>query len=384
MKELNNCYMSIVGVGDSYYAFDENTYEIQKLNDKSKEIFEYLIENREWPKDNMSGRELIQIAMSIKKGNFFSENKKKYINGQNIESFVVSFPIQHKCNLRCKYCFAHGGDVYEGTNREMQIQVIDKFVERIKEKNTVKKIRLEFVSGGENFIDKKKYIEIVDHFKMSMEKNDIELNIFTESNGTLLDSEIIDYLDKNNISLGISIDGPKGIHDEMRCYVDGRGSYNTIIDNLNKCYSKSKKNIWVLSVVTSNTKSLAEIIEHNMLLGVDSMELRIVRGSEENDFCLSEKNLQHFVGLYEELVNYFKEKPERIKNIYNNYDSFGKILMRLITKNKIVYRCQAGKNKFSITADGDIYPCDSFVGMKGMKIGNVYYDEVNEEVLQYF
>ena len=58
---------------------------------------------------------------------------------------------------------------------------------------------------------------------MSMEKNDIELNIFTESNGTLLDSEIIDYLDKNNISLGISIDGPKGIHDEMRCYVDGRG-----------------------------------------------------------------------------------------------------------------------------------------------------------------
>ena len=85
-------------------------------------------------------------------------------------------------------------------------------------------------------------------------------------------------------------------------------------------------------MVTSNTKSLAEIIEHNMLLGVDSMELRIVRGSEENDFCLSEKNLQHFVGLYEELVNYFKEKPERIKNIYNNYDSFGKILMRLITK----------------------------------------------------
>ena len=151
MKELNNCYMSIVGVGDSYYAFDENTYEIQKLNDKSKEIFEYLIENREWPKDNMSGRELIQIAMSIKKGNFFSENKKKYINGQNIESFVVSFPIQHKCNLRCKYCFAHGGDVYEGTNREMQIQVIDKFVERIKEKNTVKKIRLEFVSGGGKF-----------------------------------------------------------------------------------------------------------------------------------------------------------------------------------------------------------------------------------------
>ncbi len=58
--------------------------------------------------------------------------------------------------------------------------------------------------------------------------------------------------------------------------------------------------------------------------------------------------------------------------------------MRLITKNKIVYRCQAGKNKFSITADGDIYPCDSFVGMKGMKIGNVYYDEVNEEVNVYY
>ena len=79
MKELNNCYMSIVGVGDSYYAFDENTYEIQKLNDKSKEIFEYLIENREWPKDNMSGRELIQIAMSIKKEIFFQKIRKNIL-----------------------------------------------------------------------------------------------------------------------------------------------------------------------------------------------------------------------------------------------------------------------------------------------------------------
>lgn len=46
----------------------------------------------------------------------------------------------------------------------------------------------------------------------------------------------------------------------------------------------------------------------------------------------------------------------------NDNDYLGKILRRIILRRIVTHRCQAGKNKVSITANGQLFPCDSFVG----------------------
>ena len=70
--------------------------------------------------------------------------------------------------------------------------------------------------------------------------------------------------------------------------------------------------------------------------------------------------------------------------IANNNDSFGKYFKRLLLRQTVHYRCFAGKNKISITAKGEIYPCDSFCGIEDFYVGSVINSEDNDFVRQLF
>lgn len=54
------------------------------------------------------------------------------------------------------------------------------------------------------------------------------------TNGTLLNGEIMEYLDKNMGNIVLSIDGRKEINDNVRVRVDGSGSYDSILPKIKK------------------------------------------------------------------------------------------------------------------------------------------------------
>jgi uncharacterized protein len=53
-----------------------------------------------------------------------------------------------------------------------------------------------------------------------------------DTNGTLLDRDKIKYFIDSDVSLQISLDGPKEIQDQFRVYKNGRGSFDRIMRNL--------------------------------------------------------------------------------------------------------------------------------------------------------
>ena len=61
-----------------------------------------------------------------------------------------------------------------------------------------------------------------------------KLSFTITSNGSLLNDDIIQYFYKHDISLVISLDGPRVIHDQNRVFANGRGTFDTIIENLNR------------------------------------------------------------------------------------------------------------------------------------------------------
>ena len=315
MKELNNCYMSIVGVGDSYYAFDENTYEIQKLNDKSKEIFEYLIENREWPKDNMSGRELIQIAMSIKKGNFFSENKKKYINGQNIESFVVSFPIQHKCNLRCKYCFADEGE-YNGHKGVMSVETAKKAIDYVvKRSGPRRNIEIDLF-GGEPTMIMDTIKEIIAYARENEKAWKKNIRFTMTTNATLLNEDMMDFMDKEMGNIILSLDGRKEVNDNVRIKVDGSGSYDDILPNIKRMIEKrdKSKHYYVRGTFTGANTDFYEDVKAMVNEGFREISIEPVVLEKGHFLELKEEHLpeifENYDKLYNEMVRRKKEGDE--------------------------------------------------------------------------
>lgn len=68
----------------------------------------------------------------------------------------------------------------------------------------------------------------------------------------------------------------------------------------------------------------------------------------------------------------------------NENDTYGKILLRIIIQSGVTRRCNAGLNKFSLSYDGKLYPCDSFLGNEEYCIGDIYhgfnekYDQINQ------
>lgn len=383
MEELRICNTAIFNINGVDYAFDKNTYEIMKLTKNQKEIFKYLIQNKTLPTDFKLTKDLLYIVLKIKEGIFFTKEDVNYGKVKQSDAYIISFPVVHKCNLKCKYCFAQGGEVYYGEKKEMEVEVLQAAFRYLEKHFNLKKIRLEFVSGGEPFLDKDRFKELIDCFKNEIQLREISEEIFVETNGTLIEKEILEYIRNNNISLGISLDGEKEVHDYQRPYSHGKGTYDDILKNIKKNY-KNGGNLWILSVITSKTKCLSEILEHHRNFGASSIEMRVVRGNDKWGLSLAKDNFEHFCKLYNDFSLYLKNHIKFIKYIFNSYDTFGKILVRLITGNKIIYRCQAARNKLSITAEGDLYPCDSFVGIKEMRIGNVYNGDLNNDIVKCF
>lgn len=67
-----------------------------------------------------------------------------------------------------------------------------------------------------------------------------------------------------------------------------------------------------------------------------------------------------------------KNRLEEFLSICNENDTYGKILLRVIIQSGVTRRCNAGVNKFSISPEGKLYPCDSFLGIEEYCIGNIY------------
>lgn len=388
MKEVNCCNTALLKVNGSEYAFDFINYEIMKIDENDKAVFHSLIKEKRLPEDTAMRKNIMKIMLQIKKGYYFTERPIRFTKDEVNKDYIISFPIVHKCNLRCKYCFADGGRVYHGENKYTNKETLGKIYKFIDNYSSgkAKRIRLEFVSGGETLLSKEKYIENIMYMQEEAIKSNMNLEVFTLTNGTLLDGEMVDFINKNRIELGISLDGPSEIHNYQRPFADGSDSYGKIISNIENSILKDNRenNMWVVSVVTSYTKSLIDIMNHNKSLGTTTAEMRVVRGKDQYGLAMNKENIGHFIGLYDELAEYLKENTEDLKIILNRYDTFGKILARLLTKQNVIYRCQAGKTKFSFTADGDIYPCDSFVGIEKFKIGNLHTNEMNTEVMEKF
>ena len=321
--------------------------------------------------------------MMAEKWIFMSRENKDFEIGRNFKEGNVSFPTIHKCNLGCKYCFAQSGENYKGTNTVFSKDVIKKALDFIYKdyfKDCVS-YRMDFVSGGEPLLNFDAVMDVVDVSRELFKETGKPMYIWLCTNGTLLSKEKAKYLDENNIGLGISLDGDKNMHNLMRPTKTGKETYDDVIDSISSIingeYSRRFKEIWVLSVITAKTDSLVNLVKQHKSIGIKRMQIKVIRSDKKSDFSLNGENLEHFKSLYSELVNFYKEeikqnRTEYLTMILNNNDYLGKILLKLLLRRPTLYRCFAGKNKISITADGEIYPCDSFVGNKDYLMGNIY------------
>lgn len=128
----------------------------------------------------------------------------------------ICISLNNTCNLNCSYCHFHTEEKKAVTHPEdMDVIKILSIYRGYINRHGIRKFTIGYVGNGEPLLSYdllKKCIEST----TDLEEKGI-LNAYTVTNGTLLTEEKSAFFEQHHMKVGISLDGPKWLHDSVRC-----------------------------------------------------------------------------------------------------------------------------------------------------------------------
>lgn len=271
-------------------------------------------------------------------------------------------PVSSSCNLRCKYCFYHSVAENRTTNNYgiMNENLLEVIVKKALE--YADHICTFAFQGGEPTLSGldfyKKLIELEKKYNVKKVriKNAIQIN------GIAIDEKWAGFLADHDFLVGISMDGPKYIHDYNRIDLKNDGSFNRVMNTVT-LFNKYKVEYNILSVVTGNMARHIEKV-YNFLKKNDFRYLQFIpcldpinerRGVSE--YSLSPERYALFLKYLFDLWYEDVMKGEMISIRYFE-NLVGMFMGYRPEACGMMGECQC---QFVIEADGGVYPCDFYV-----------------------
>jgi len=163
---------------------------------------------------------------------------------------VMIKPSSSNCNMRCSYCFYHdiSNKRAQRTYGFMNVNILEIIVQKAFTE-AEQEVTFAF-QGGEPTLIGLDYFENLIRYEKKYNQRKIKVNYAIQTNGLLIDQEWAQFLAKNHFLVGISLDGPKSIHDIFRKDHKGKGTYQRVIEGIENL-KKYRVDFNILSVVTS-------------------------------------------------------------------------------------------------------------------------------------
>ncbi|MBC2581147.1 thioether cross-link-forming SCIFF peptide maturase [Clostridium sp. DJ247] len=383
--------------GGEYYIIDVNSGAVHVVDELVYDILEdeglkSKAETVEVLADKYSEKEIIEaydeIQELIKDGILYSKDLYENIalNTDDSDSFIkaLCLNIAHDCNLRCKYCFADEGE-YKGCRKLMSEDIGKKAIDFVIEKSGPRKNIEIDLFGGEPLMAFDTVKKIVEYAKEQEKIHNKTIRFTMTTNATLLNDEIMEYLDKNMGNIVLSIDGRKEINDKVRVRVDGSGSYDAIMPKIKKMVERrdKSKQYYARGTFTKENTDFFEDVKYLADQGFDEISVEPVVLPDDHPLSIREQDIpaifQQYDKLYEEMAKRHKEGNE-FKFYHFNIDLQGGPCVY-----KRISGCGAGHEYVAITPDGDIYPCHQFIGNEEFKLGSLEdIENLNKELPNMF
>jgi serine-type anaerobic sulfatase-maturating enzyme len=141
---------------------------------------------------------------------------------------VMAKPTGSRCNLRCDYCFfLEKSALYPGSDSKMTDDVMDAFVRQTIEAQRVPFVTLAWQGGEPTLMGLDFFRRALDVERGALPPGwQVERTI--QTNGTLLDDEWAAFLAENDVLVGLSLDGPRELHDAYRHDGAGRPVFDKV------------------------------------------------------------------------------------------------------------------------------------------------------------
>jgi len=181
-----------------------------------------------------------------------SEDQLRSKQGEPQGIHVVVKPIGPVCNLNCEYCFYLEKQALFGPDEKyrMSDDVLSAFISNYVKSQPTPIVEFVWQGGEPTLLG-------IDFFKrvVELQKRFSGAKTITNSlqtNGTLLDDDWCRFLKRHNFMVGISLDGPKEIHDRYRRDRKGAGTFDKVMRGL-RLLQKHKVEYNVLACVARET-----------------------------------------------------------------------------------------------------------------------------------
>ncbi len=319
-------------------------------------------------------------------GSLFTEDiYENYIDSFKNRQPVVKalcLHIAHDCNLACQYCFAEEGE-YHGRRALMSFEVGKKALDfLVANSGTRRNLEVDFF-GGEPLMNWEVVKQLVEYGRSIEEANNKKFRFTLTTNGVLLNDEILDFVNKEMGNIVLSTDGRKAVHDRMRPFRNGKGSYDLIMPKFKKvAESRNQTNYYVRGTFTHFNLDFSNDVLSLADQGFKQISVEPVVASPEDAYALRTEDLPQIFEEYDKLaVEMIKrEKEGRGFNFFH--------FMIDLTGGPCVYKrlsgCGSGTEYLAVTPWGDFYPCHQFVGNEDFLLGNVDDGIVRKNICEEF
>ena len=247
--------------------------------------------------------EVLELA---EEGSLYTEDiYESYIDQFKNRQTVVKalcLHIAHDCNLACQYCFAEEGE-YHGRRALMSFEVGKKALDFLV-KNSGNRINLEVdFFGGEPLMNWQVVKDLVAYGRSLEEPFHKKFRFTLTTNGVLLNDEVLEFVNREMSNVVLSIDGRKEVHDKMRPFRGGQGSYDLIVPKFRKvAESRGQMNYYVRGTYTRNNLDFSKDVEHLADLGFEQISVEPVVADPKEPYALQEEDLPVLMEEYDRLA----------------------------------------------------------------------------------
>lgn len=277
----------------------------------------------------------------------------------SMPTMEITFQVTDACSLACTYCY----QIDKGT-KVMPFETAKTFIDNLfdgKYKGYVSEeekpfIILDFI-GGEPTLQPKLIEQIADYFTdKAIEKQSIWAETFMVSictNGVHWFEPDVQHLlnrYRNRLSISVTIDGNKELHDSCRVFPDGRPSYDLAVAAAKDWMDKGGYMGSKITIAPGNIEYMNDAIIHMIDLGYAEINANTVY---EEGWTLDHAKL-------------FYKKLKEIADYFNDNDYVEDIYLSLFVENLGQPKPESdnqtwcggvGNAMLAIDPDGYLYPC---------------------------
>ncbi|MBP2667434.1 MAG: putative arylsulfatase regulatory protein [Firmicutes bacterium] len=142
---------------------------------------------------------------------------------------VMAKPTGAACNLNCEYCFFLKKDkLYPESNFHMSDEVHDAYIKQLFSAHRVPQVTVAWQGGEPTLMGLDFFKRSVAFQKIHAKPGTVVENTF-QTNGILLDDEWCRFFHDNHFLVGLSMDGPKELHDIYRQDKRGHGTFDRVM-----------------------------------------------------------------------------------------------------------------------------------------------------------